>query len=138
MSIWDIIAQGGQDLLKSAVNKLQFRLSSDPVPAAWHDILARRVPLARALSAADRELLLRVAPHARRGSLWGVRLRLTDEIRVTIAATAALLLYRLPYPRFMKLVRVLVYPDTFVPRKAESRHDAMVLETDPARGCATG
>src|SRR5262249_31099585 len=40
------------------------------------------------------------------------------------------------YPRFTRLVRVLVYPDTFVPRKAESRHDRMVTESDPTLGQA--
>ena len=53
MSLWDIISRTGQDLLKSAVDRLQFRLPLDPVPEAWHDILARNVPLARGLSAAD-------------------------------------------------------------------------------------
>jgi Mlc titration factor MtfA (ptsG expression regulator) len=136
MSIWDIISRTGQDFLKSAIDKLQFRLPTDPVPEAWHDILARNVPLARGLSADEKEHLLRVArllldevPFEAVGDL-----KLTDEIRVTIAATASLLVHRLPYPRFMKLVRVLVYPDTFVPKKAESRHDAIVIETDPSLG----
>jgi len=136
VSIWDVIARGGQGLLKSAIDKLQFRLPTEPVPEEWHDILARNVPLARGLTAADREHLLRVArlllddvPFEAVGSL-----SLTEEIRVTIAATASLLVYRLPYPRFMKLVRVLVYPETFVPKKAESHHDAIVIETDPSLG----
>lgn len=138
MSIWDIISQTGHDLLKSAVNRLQFQLPTDPVPALWHHILARNVPLARGLAAADREQLLRVArlllDEVPFEAVAG--LPLTDEIRVTIAATASLLLYRLPYPRFMKLVRVLVYPYTFVPKKAESRHDVLVVETDPSLGQA--
>jgi Mlc titration factor MtfA (ptsG expression regulator) len=138
MSIWDIITRGGQDLLKYAVNRLQFRLPTDPVPTPWYAILARYVPLADGLSASDRDLLLRVArllldevPFEGVGGIV-----LTDEIRVTIAATAALLIYRFPYPRFTKLVRVLVYPETFVPKKVESRHDAMVIEEDPSLGQA--
>lgn len=138
MSIWDIIARGGHDLLKSAADKLRFRLPTDPVPAEWRKILADNVPLARGLADPDQDLVLRVArllleevPFEGCGGLI-----LTDEIRVTIAATAALLVYRLPYPRFTKLVRVLVYPDTFVPKSAESRHDRMVVESDPALGQA--
>ena len=138
MSIWDIIAQSGQDLLKYAADKLQFRLPTDPVPAEWRTILADNVPLASGLAGPDQDLLLRVArlllqevPFEGCGELT-----LTDEIRVTIAATAALLIYRLPYPRFTKLARVLVYPDTFVPKKAESQHDRMVIESDPALGQA--
>lgn len=62
--------------------------------------------------------------------------RLTDEMQVTIAATASLLIYRLPYPRFTKLVRILLYPDAFVPKKAASRHDPLVTEKDPSLGQA--
>lgn len=138
MSIWDIIAQSSQDVLKYAAAKLQFRLPTDPVPAEWRKILADNVPLASGLAGPDQDLLLRVArlllqevPFEGCGELT-----LTDEIRVTIAATAALSVYRLPYPRFTKLARVLVYPDTFVPKKAESRHDRMVIGSDPALGQA--
>jgi Mlc titration factor MtfA (ptsG expression regulator) len=138
MSIWDVITQGKQSLLNFAASRLQFRLPSDPVPDTWHDMLERNVPLARGLAAAEREQLLRVArllleevPFEGCGGVV-----VDDEMRVTIAATAALLLYRLPYPRFTKLVRVLVYPDTFVPAKAESRQDSMVIESDPSLGQA--
>ncbi len=138
MSIWDILAQHGQNLLHQVAARFQFELSADPAPGAWHDVLARNVPLARGLSPEDADLLLRVA----RVLLEDVPFEgcagfeLDDEIRVTIAATAALLLYRLPYPRFTKLVRVLVYPDTFVPVKAESRHDAVIGEPNPTLGQA--
>ena len=138
MSIWDIITQSGQDLLKYAVERLQFHLPTDPAPRAWSDILARNVPLARALDSADRDRLLRVArlllEEVPFEGVAGVVI--TDEIRVTIAATASLLLYRLPYPRFTKLVRVLVYPDTFIPKRAPSRHDTTVVEEDPSLGQA--
>lgn len=138
MSVWDIITQRGQDLLKHAAERLQFRLPTDPVPHHWKDILIRNVPLAEGLQPADQDHLLRVA----RLMLEEVPfegcagLDADDEIRVTIAATAALLLHRLPLPRFTKLVRVLVYPDTFMPVKAWSRHDAMVTESDPTLGQA--
>ena len=136
MSLWDIIARSRQRVLEYAVDRLQFRLPSNPVPASWHDIVARNVPLARALSAPERERLLQVASLLlREVPFEGCQgLVVNDEIRVTIAATAALLLHRLPYPRFTKLVRVLIYPDTFVPVKVESRHDAIVVESDPALG----
>ena len=138
MSIWDILAQHGQNLLHQVATRFQFELPTEPAPAAWHGVLARNVPLARGVSDADADLLLRAAqfllgevPFEGCGGL-----ELDDEIRVTIAATSALLLFRLPYPRFTKLVRVLVYPDTFVPVKAESRHDAVVVEPNPALGQA--
>ena len=138
MSVWDLLTQRGQDLLQHVVTRLQFELPTEPAPAAWREIVDRNVPLARDLSAPDSDLLLRVA----RALLdevpfEGCRgLEIDDEIRVTIAATAGLLLYRLPYPRFTKLLRVLVYPDTFVPVKAPSRHDVIIAEPDPALGQA--
>src|ERR1041385_6299658 len=122
MSIWEIIARSGHRILEHAVDKIQFRLPTDPVPDGWNDILARNIPLARGLSETDRDRLLRVA----RLLLHEVPfegcqgLVVNEEMRVTIAATAALLPYHLPYPRFTKLVRVLIYPDTFVPVKADS------------------
>lgn len=138
MSLWDIITQTGHDLLEYAADRLQFRLSTDPVPVEWHDVVARNVPLARGLSAPDQDRLLRVARlFIEQVPFEGCSgLVVSDEIRITIAATAALLIHRLPYPRFTKLVRILVYPDTFVPAKAESRHDSMVLEADPTLGQA--
>ncbi|MEO7085335.1 MAG: M90 family metallopeptidase [Gemmatimonadaceae bacterium] len=138
MSLWEIITRNGQRALEYAAHRLQLRLPTDPVPDEWHTILRRNVPLARPLSAPDRDRLLQVA----RLLLQEVPfegcdgLVLNDEMSVTIAATASLLLYRLPYPRFTKLIRVLIYPHTFVPRKAESGRDAMVVDSDPSLGQA--
>ncbi len=138
MSIWDFITQKGQALLTHAAAQLQFRLSDEPVPESWHAILAAHVPLAHHLTRTDQEHLLRVArllldevPVEGCGGL-----EVDDDIRVTIAATAALLIHRLPYPRFTRLVRVLVYPDTFVPMRAWSRHETLVHEEDPTLGQA--
>ena len=138
MSIWDILTRSRDELLKYAVEKLQFRLPTDPVPARWYAILARNVPLANTLSATERDRLLRVARLLISGVPFeGVRgVVLHEEMRVTIATTASLLVYRLPYPRFTKLVRILVYPDAFVPKRAASRHDPLVVEEDPSLGQA--
>jgi hypothetical protein len=43
-------------------------------------------------------------------------LELRDEIQVTIAAQACLLLLKTPYPRYKRVRRVLVYPFAFVPK----------------------
>jgi Mlc titration factor MtfA (ptsG expression regulator) len=138
MSIWDVLARGGKELLEHAAKRLQFQLPTTPPPAPWFDILGRNVSLARRLTPADRERLLRVAQlMLDEVPFEGCDgLELTDEIRVTIAATAALLVHRLPYPRFTKLVRVLVYPDTFLPVRAPSRHDTTVEEPEATLGQA--
>ncbi len=138
MSIWDVLARRGKGLLEHAAKRLQFQLPTAPPPAPWFDILARNVPLARRLPPADQERLLRVA----RLLLDEVPfegcdgLELTDEAQVTIAATAALLVHRLPYPRFTKLVRVLVYPDTFLPVRVSSLRDTTVDEPEATLGQA--
>jgi Mlc titration factor MtfA (ptsG expression regulator) len=138
VSIWDLIARRGQDLLKQAVAHLELKLPSDPLPQAWRGILERNVPLARPLNAEDQERLLQVArllldevPFEGCGGL-----ELDDEIRVTIAATASLLVHRLPYPRFTRLVRVLVYPDIFVPVDASSPSESTSDEPKPHLGQA--
>lgn len=133
-----MLAQHGKGLIEQAVRRLQFRLPPDPVPRPWLDILARNVTLARRLAPVDQERLLRVArlllDEVPFEGCDGVEI--TDEIRVTIATTAALLIHRLPYPRFTKLVRVLVYPDTFLPARAWSPHDLTVEEPDATLGQA--
>jgi Mlc titration factor MtfA (ptsG expression regulator) len=138
MSIWDVLARRGQELLEHATKRLQFQLPSTPAPRHWLDILTSNIPLARGLTLDDQERLLRVArlllDEVPFEGCDGVEL--TDEIRVTIAATAALLIHRLPYPRFTKLVRVLVYPDTFLPVRAWSPHDTTVEEPAATLGQA--
>jgi Mlc titration factor MtfA (ptsG expression regulator) len=138
MSIWDLLARSGHELLAHAAKKLQFQLPAEPVPRHWDDILSRNVPLAGRLGADEKDRLLRVArlllEEAPFEGCDG--LELTDEMRVTIAATASLLVYQLPLPRFTKLVRVLVYPDAFLPVKAWSRHDTTVEEPEGTLGQA--
>jgi Mlc titration factor MtfA (ptsG expression regulator) len=125
MSLWDVLARSGQELVAHAAKRLQFQLPADPVPPHWAAVLEKNVPLARRLSPADRERLLRIA----RVLLDEVPfegcdgLAITDEIRVTVAATGALLVHQLPYPRFTKLDRILVYPDTFLPVRASLRNE---------------
>lgn len=101
------------------------RLPTDPVPETWPPIIERLVPLSRQLPDGERERLLRLTQlFVREVPIEGCGgLELTEEIRVTIAATACLLILNLPYPRFATLRRVLVYPDTFVPVHLESRYN---------------
>ena len=97
------------------------RLPREPVPDAWREVVARNVPLAARLPGTDRERLLRLAQvFLREQPMEGIGLALTDEIRVTIAAQAALLLVGLEYPRYPTLRRVLVYPGVFQPRRLDT------------------
>ena len=112
------------------------RFRTEPIPPAWRDIVARNVPLAARLPQQDREHLLRLTQvflHDK--PMEGVGLELTDEIRVTIAAQACLLLLKLDYPCYPTLRRVLVYPGVFQRRRVElTRFGDIVQEPRPTLG----
>jgi len=96
------------------------RFRKEPIPAEWRQIVARNVPLAARLGPADQEHLLRlVQVFLHEKPMEGVGLEITDEIRVTIAAQACLLLLHLDYPCYPTLRRVLVYPAVFHPRRVD-------------------
>lgn len=106
------------------------RLHAEPLPAAWLKVIQRNVPLARGLPDADRDRLhglIQVFLDDK--SFEGLGgLELTDEVRVTIAAQACLLLLGhdvdVPYPG-LEVVRV--YPDSYRAR-AKDRTDQVVAE----------
>ncbi len=91
-------------------------LRARPFPAAWRDILRRRVPHARALPTdLQRRLKQHIQVFLSEKAFIGCNgLEITDEIRVTIAAQACLLLINRPANYFPELRQVLVYPGSFV------------------------
>ncbi len=87
-----------------------------PFPAEWRSILRRRVPYVRGLPA---DLQLQLKQHMqvflREKAFIGCRgLDMTDEVRVTIAAQACLLLLNRPTGYYPKLRQILVYPGAFL------------------------
>ena len=99
------------------IERRRARLRARLFPAEWRRIVRRRVPLVARLPP---ELQLRLKRHiqvflAEKPFIGCAGLDITDEVRVTIAAQACLLLigYARPdcYPR---LRQILVYPDAFV------------------------
>jgi len=106
------------------------RIRQQPFPPAWLAIIERDVPMYARLSLEDRaELLRRVLVFLAEKNFEGAGgLEMTDEIRVTIAAQACILLLRLDedeyYPRLRSIV---VYPSAYrVPR--EQREGAVIHE----------
>ena len=98
------------------VRRRRERVGARPFPAAWRTILDRRVPYLRRLPAAlrrqlERHILVFLAEKRFAGCAG---LEITDEIRVTIAAQACLLLVGRRTPGFPGLREVLVYPGAFV------------------------
>ena len=100
------------------------RLRPEPIPESWREIVARNVPLANGLSDEERERLLRLVQvfvHDKPFEGCG-GLEITDEMRVTIAAHACLLLLHLEGPCYPTVRRILVYPSAFVPKVALPIH----------------
>jgi MtfA peptidase len=88
------------------------RLLEQPVPAAWRAIVERNLPIFRRLPRADQaELLSHVQVFLDEKIFEGCGgLELTDEIRVTIAAQACLLLLHRETDYYPTLTTILVYP----------------------------
>lgn len=108
------------------------RIRAQPFPPEWLAIIERNVPMYARLSEADRdELRRRVLVFVAEKNFEGAGgLEMTDEVRVTIAAQACMLLLRLDdddyYPRLRSIV---VYPAAYrVPR--EERTGEVVREGD--------
>ncbi len=92
------------------------RLMQQPFPSAWREILRRNVPYVRTLPA-DLQLRLkeRIQVFIAEINFIGCGgLFVTDEIRVTVAAQACLLILNLPNYTYPNAHQILVYPDAFV------------------------
>src|SRR5438309_9939878 len=91
------------------------QLQAKPFPAAWRSIINRNFPIFRRLPRADQiELLGHVQVFLTEKHFEGCAgLELTDEIRVTIAAQACLLLLHRDTDYYPELTSILVYPSTY-------------------------
>ncbi len=92
------------------------QLRAQPVPGEWRSIISRNVPFFDRLPPEDRkELLGHVQVFLAEKKFEGCAgLQLTDEIRVTIATQACLLLLHRRTDYFPQLVTILVYPSGYV------------------------
>jgi len=107
------------------------------VPMFWRALLASRVPLTRRLTSSQRDRLLVKMQHLIRGCRWEGcgGLRLTEDMRVVIAAHACLLVLEQPGEPYPSLRNVLVYPGTFQPRRFSWTPSADAEnQEDPALG----
>jgi len=92
------------------------RLRAAPFPDDWRRTIERNVPIVLRLSPADQEELFgHVQVFLAEKHFEGVGgLELTDEIRVTIAAQACLLLLHRDTDYYPLLKSIIVYPSTYV------------------------
>ena len=90
-----------------------------PIPSAWGDILDRQVPLARSLTPDERERLLRLMQVFLHDKPFEgcAGLEVTEEMKVTIAGHACLLLLNLDGPCYPGVQSILVYPEAFLAKR---------------------
>ena len=101
-----------------------------PFPQAWREVIQARVPLAAELEEAERRELeghvqVLLAEKVFEGCAGFV---ITDEVRVTIAAHAALLLLHRETDYFPRLDVVLVYPSGYRAQGLTRQPDGSVIE----------
>lgn len=87
-----------------------------PFPSAWRKIIQRNVPYVRSLPT-DLQLKLKERIQlfiAEKPFIGCGGLTITDEVRVTVAALACLLIVNRPDYDYPNVHQVLVYPDAFV------------------------
>jgi MtfA peptidase len=97
------------------------RLMRQPFPAAWRKILKQRMPFYWALPT---DLQLQLKQHiqvfiAEKQFIGCAGVKVTDEMRVTIAAQACLLLLNRPHYYYPKLKQILIYPSAFMVKGAQ-------------------
>ena len=92
------------------------RCRAQPVPAAWREIIRHNLPFFARLTADDQRELLGHAQVFLAEKRWEgcAGLEITEEMRVTIALQACLLLLHRETDYFPRLVTVLLYPSGFV------------------------
>jgi Mlc titration factor MtfA (ptsG expression regulator) len=106
------------------------RLRGTPLPSRWKSILARNVPYIALLPPLDRQEL---AGHiqvllAEKKFTGCAGLKITDEVRLTIAAQAAFLLLHRTTNYFPTMRTILVYPDLFIVEHEHEQEDGTVFE----------
>lgn len=91
-----------------------------PVPARWEYAVRETIPQSRTFSRADRTRLLASVRNMVTTLHWEGcgGLALTEDMQVAIASQASLLALHLPGEPFPRLREILVYPRTFVARRA--------------------
>lgn len=98
------------------------RIAARPFPSAWRSIVRRRVPQVRQLPPPlQRELQGLIQVFLAEKPFIGCRgQRITDEVRVTVAAQACLLLLGRRHDFFGSLRQVLVYPGAFLVQRVHT------------------
>ena len=106
------------------------RLRSRPFPASWREIIERRVPYVRRL---PRDLRRQLEEHvqvfvAEKSFVGCAGLEISDEVRVTIAAQACLLILNRKTHYYPNLRQILVYPGAFIIERLRAEPSGVLQE----------
>jgi Mlc titration factor MtfA (ptsG expression regulator) len=106
------------------------RLRSQPFPGLWLQIVRRNVPYYERLSASEQgELRSNIQVFMAEKNFEGCGgLEMTDEIKVTIAAYACILLLHRQHDFYPRLRTILVYPDAYPVKVVRPGPGNMVIE----------
>mgnify|MGYP000879935006 CR=1 FL=1 len=117
-------------------------LADRPFPPEWLAIIVRNVPYVRALHTDERkhlEELIQIFIAEKNFEGCGGLEEVTDEMRVTIAAQACLLLLNLPLSYYDRLSSVLIYPEGFAyDRETSGETGIVTAERVPVSGLSSG
>lgn len=111
------------------------RLRASPFPEPWRRLLHAHVPLLARLDAMQRT---EVEGHiqvflAEKAFVGAAGLEVTEEMRLVVAAQAALLLLGRSIDAYRGLHRVVIYPTSFTVRVKTTLASGVVIERDQAR-----
>lgn len=103
------------------------KIRQRPFKKEWRKTLSKRVPYFRAMPA---DLQLQLKQHiqvflAEKNFVGCNGLKVTDEVRITIAAQACLLLLNRKTNMYPKLRTILVYPRAFVRQQQQTNNDGL-------------
>jgi len=107
------------------------RIAEAPLPGEWRAILERNVPLYRGLpDPLKEELHGHIQLFLSDKTFEGFQgLEITDEMRVTIAGNACILLLNRPHEHFSNFSTIYLYPSTFVSQ--HESYDGLVQSIGP-------
>jgi MtfA peptidase len=111
------------------------QLRSQPFPPTWLTIIKKNVPIYNRLPQPDQEELqghIQIFLDEKYFEGCG-GLELTDEIKVTIAAQACLLLLHRQTDYYPRLITILVYPNAYVAKNIEPIGGGVVQEGETVR-----
>lgn len=107
------------------------KLTRQPFPVSWREILERDVPIYRLLPEPERTALerhVRIFLDEKHFEGCG-GLTVTDEMRVTVAGYACLLLLGNPGDDYPQLGTIVLYPESFATPIRKTDHTGIVTDT---------